>query len=71
MSDRIPPEHLAILAKEDQGPKTLGLIIAFTVLALTCVLLRLFARIRYTQVIGWEDYLIGLSMVLSQRDIPW
>jgi hypothetical protein len=59
----IPPEQLAALAKEDQGPKVLGIVISFTVLALICVSLRFFARIKFTKLVGWEDYFIALSMV--------
>ncbi|KAH7389284.1 hypothetical protein DE146DRAFT_724657 [Phaeosphaeria sp. MPI-PUGE-AT-0046c] len=62
--DKIPPEVLAILAKEDQGPKVVGLVVAFTVLAFICVLLRFFARIKFT-IVGLEDYFIALSMLFS------
>jgi hypothetical protein len=64
MVEQIPPEVLAILAQQDQGPKAIGLVVAFTVLALICVVLRFFTRIRFTQLLGWEDYYIALSMVL-------
>jgi hypothetical protein len=64
MFDDIPPEQLAILAKEDQGPKVVAIVITFTVFALMCVFLRFFARIKFTQLVGWEDYFIALSMVL-------
>jgi hypothetical protein len=65
MFDQIPPAQLAALAKEDQGPKVLGIVISFTVLALICVALRFFARIKFTRLVGWEDYFIALSMVLA------
>jgi hypothetical protein len=61
--ERIPPEQLAILARDNQGPKVVGIVVAFTVLALVCVFLRFFARIRFTRLVGWEDYFIVLSMV--------
>jgi hypothetical protein len=64
MFDQIPPEQLAILLRENQGPKVIGIVITFTVLALLCVFLRFFARIKFTQLVGWEDYFIALSMVL-------
>jgi hypothetical protein len=60
---QIPPEQLAILAKENLGPKVLGLVIFFTLLALICVFLRFFARLKFTQLLGWEDYFIACSMV--------
>lgn len=60
--DKIPPEVLAVLAKEDQGPKVVGIVVAFTVLAFLCVVLRFFTRIKYTM-LGLEDYFIALSMV--------
>jgi hypothetical protein len=63
--DEIPPEQLAILAEEDQGPKIIAIVAAFTALALSCVLLRFFTRIKYTKHVGWEDYCIAVSMVCS------
>lgn len=60
--NKIPPAVLAVLAKEDQGPKVVGIVVAFTVLAFICVLLRFFARIKFT-LLGLEDYFIALSMV--------
>jgi hypothetical protein len=60
---QIPPDQLAILAKEDQGPKILGIVISFTLLALICVFLRFFARLKFTRLLGWEDYFIAISMV--------
>ncbi|CAO2648301.1 Nn.00g075680.m01.CDS01 [Neocucurbitaria sp. VM-36] len=62
--DQIPPEQLAILAKEDQGPLTQSIIIAFTIIAFICVCLRLFTRLIY-QAIGWEDRAIVISMITS------
>jgi uncharacterized membrane protein len=59
----IPPAQLAILVKENQGPKVVGIVIAFTVLASVCVLLRFFARVRFTKQVGWEDWFIAISMV--------
>lgn len=60
--DKISPEQLAILAKEDQGPLTKSIVIAFTIIAFVCVSLRLGTRLKY-QAIGWEDYTIVVSMV--------
>lgn len=60
---QIPPEVLAVLAKDDQGPKAFALVVSFTALALVCVLLRFFARIRFVRLVGWEDYFIAISMV--------
>jgi hypothetical protein len=67
MFDQIPPEQLAILAREDQGPRVIGLVVTFTVLAFICVLLRFFARIKFTRLLGWEDFFIALSMVLLKQ----
>jgi len=61
--DQIPPEQLAILAKESQGPKIVGVVVAFTTFAAICVALRFFSRIRLTRSVGWEDYCIAVSMV--------
>lgn len=60
--DNIPPEQLAILAKEDQGPLMKSIVIAFTIIALVSVLLRLGTRFKY-QAVGWEDHTIVVSMV--------
>jgi hypothetical protein len=60
--DQIPPEQLAALAKEDLGPLTKNIVIAFTVVAFTSVCLRIFTRLRY-QATGWEDYTIVVAMV--------
>ena len=64
MFEQIPPEQLAILVKENQGPKVIGIVITFTVFAFICVVLRFFARIKFTKLVGWEDYFIAISMVL-------
>jgi hypothetical protein len=66
MLDQIPPEQLAILAGEDQGPKVIGIVITFTVFASICVLLRFFTRIKFMRLLGWEDSFIALSMVLFE-----
>jgi nitrate reductase gamma subunit len=63
MFPAISPSELALLAKQDQGPKVVALVILFTVIALICVLLRFVARIRFTRLTGWEDYFIAISMV--------
>jgi hypothetical protein len=60
---QLPPQVLAALARDDLGPKTLGLVYSFTVLALICVALRFFSRIKFTKMVGWEDYFIGISAV--------
>lgn len=61
--DEIPPAQLAILAKEDQGPKVIGLVVAFTAFAFICVILRFFTSIKLRRSLGLEDYFIGISMV--------
>jgi hypothetical protein len=67
---QLPPEQLAILAKEDLGPQVLGIVITFTLFALICVFLRFYARLKFTQLVGWEDYFIACSMVrMSLRPI--
>lgn len=60
---KIPPEQLALLATEDQGPKVLAIVITFTCLAFVCVILRFFTRLNFTKIVGWEDYFIAASMV--------
>lgn len=73
--NNIPPSVLADLAREDQGPKTIGLVATFLALAFIAVCLRFVARIRLGIPIGWEDYFILVSMVSlhdtarSSRDI--
>lgn len=53
--DNLTPEQLAVLAKDDQGPLTNSIIIAFTTLAFIAVVLRIFTRLRYVGVqLGWE-----------------
>jgi hypothetical protein len=60
---QLPPQVLAALARDDLGPKTLGLVYSFTFLALICVALRFFSRIKFTKMLGLEDYFIGISAV--------
>ncbi|KAL7772455.1 hypothetical protein CFE70_002414 [Pyrenophora teres f. teres 0-1] len=62
---QISPEVLAVLAKDDRGPKTIGLVLGFTTLALVCVSLRFFARIKFVRQVGSEDYLMAMAMVFS------
>lgn len=53
--DNLTPEQLAVLAKDDQGPLTKSIVIAFTTLAFVAVVLRIFTRLRYVGVqLGWE-----------------
>jgi hypothetical protein len=61
--DSIPPSVLAHLAREDRGPKTIGLVVTFTALAFIAVCLRFFARVRLAINIGWEDHVMVVSMV--------
>jgi hypothetical protein len=66
--DRFSPEQLEMLRREDHGPKIIALVISFTVLSFTFVVLRFFTRIRLTHLIGTEDYLVALSMVCFKHD---
>jgi hypothetical protein len=59
----IPPQTVAMLAAEDQGPKTIGLVVTFTALAFLVVCLRFYARVRFAIQIGWEDYFSAISIV--------
>jgi hypothetical protein len=53
--DQLTAEQLAVLAKEDQGPLTRSIVIAFTTLAFVAVSLRIFTRLRYVGTrLGWE-----------------
>jgi hypothetical protein len=61
--DSITPSALAYLAREDQGPRTIGLVATFTALGFIAVCLRIFTRLRFAIHIGWEDYFIVMSMV--------
>jgi hypothetical protein len=61
--DSISPSTLAYLAREDQGPRTIGLVVTFTVLGFVTVCLRFYARFRFAIHIGWEDHFIVVSMV--------
>ncbi|USP80486.1 uncharacterized protein yc1106_07760 [Curvularia clavata] len=64
--DNLTPEQLAVLAKEDQGPLTKSIVIAFTTLAVVAVVLRVFTRLRYVGVrLGWEDYTIIVSLMMT------
>ncbi|KAI4948319.1 hypothetical protein J4E91_005740 [Alternaria rosae] len=64
--DPLTPEQLAALAKDDRGPLTKSIVVAFTCIAVICVGLRLFTRLRYLgRALGWEDYTIVVSMALS------
>jgi hypothetical protein len=64
--DQIPPEQLAKLAGEDLGPLTKNIVIAFTVIALVSVSLRIYTRFRY-KAIGWEDYSIIIATVCQSH----
>ncbi|KAF2855331.1 hypothetical protein T440DRAFT_464603 [Plenodomus tracheiphilus IPT5] len=64
--EALSPEQTAALAKENLGPMTKAIVIAFTTLAFVCVCLRMFTQIKFlARAIGWEDYTILISMVLS------
>lgn len=53
--DQLTADQLAALAREDKGPLTKSIVIAFTVLSYMAVSLRLFARMRYIGLqLGWE-----------------
>ncbi|PVH99345.1 hypothetical protein DM02DRAFT_711795 [Periconia macrospinosa] len=61
----MPSAQLEIDSKENLGPRVVGTIVAFTVLALISVLLRTFARIRFTRLVGWDDFFIALAMFFT------
>lgn len=61
---QIPPEVVAALAKENRSPLIIGIVSAFTGLALVCVLLRFYSRVKLVGIVGLEDYFIVLSMVI-------
>ncbi|KAH9874865.1 hypothetical protein J1614_004352 [Plenodomus biglobosus] len=64
--EALSSEQIAILEKEDLGPKTKAIVYSFTVVAFTCVCLRVFTRVKYVgRTIGWEDYTIIFSMLCS------
>ncbi|XP_014551562.1 hypothetical protein COCVIDRAFT_30927 [Bipolaris victoriae FI3] len=53
--DQLTADQLAALAREDRGPLTKSIVIAFTVLSYVAVSLRLFTRLRYIGLqLGWE-----------------
>jgi hypothetical protein len=58
----IPPEQLARLAGENQGPLTRNIIVVFTIISFTATCLRVYTRLRY-KAVGWEDYSIIVAMV--------
>jgi hypothetical protein len=60
-----PPEVLAAMAKENQSPKVIALIGVFTGISFVCVVLRFFTRIKFIEMVGIEDYFIGISVVCS------
>jgi hypothetical protein len=66
--DGLTPQKREILAKDSQGPLVISIVIAFTVLSLVCVVLRFFTRIRFTRLVGTEDYMTALSMVCTRQD---
>jgi len=61
--EEIPPEQLAALRREDNGPLTNAVVIAFTVFAFITVALRIFTRACLLRNVGLEDYFIALAMV--------
>lgn len=65
-TEQIPPEQLAKLAGEDLGPLTKNIVIAFTVIALVSVSLRIYTRFRY-KAVGWEDYSIIIATVCQSH----
>lgn len=62
-SPQIPPEVLEALKKDDKGPTVIGVNVAFAGLALVCVTLRSYARLRIVRHFGLEDWFMVLSMV--------
>ncbi|KAJ6277442.1 hypothetical protein J3E71DRAFT_356432 [Bipolaris maydis] len=53
--DQLTADQLAALARDDKGPLTKSIVIAFTVLSYVAVSLRLFTRMRYIGLqLGWE-----------------
>lgn len=59
---QLPPDVLARLMSEDEGPLTIRIVVAFTVIAFVAVALRIFTRFKY-QAIGPEDHTIVLAVV--------
>ncbi|KAI9675737.1 MAG: hypothetical protein M1817_001104 [Caeruleum heppii] len=50
---------------ENQGPRILAVCVTTTVLAFVIVCLRLFTRIKVVRSVGWDDYVILLTMAVS------
>ncbi|KAH7073599.1 hypothetical protein BKA63DRAFT_37167 [Paraphoma chrysanthemicola] len=63
-TDNLSPEQLAALTNDSQSQLLINIVIAFTVLALVSVVLRMFTRLRY-QAVGWEDYTIVIATVFT------
>ncbi|KAI8623563.1 hypothetical protein F5Y19DRAFT_492524 [Xylariaceae sp. FL1651] len=51
--------------RESQGPALLAVSVTTTVIALSTCILRYCVRSRINQTIGWEDYFVGLAMLLG------
>ena len=62
-SFQVPPERIAKLARENQSPKVIALVSAFTAIGFVSVVLRFFTRVKFVGFLGLEDYFIALSMV--------
>ncbi|KAF2735190.1 hypothetical protein EJ04DRAFT_491971 [Polyplosphaeria fusca] len=62
---QLPPEVLAALAKENQSPKVIALIATFTGISFFFVVLRFFTRIKFIEMVGIEDYFIGISVLFA------
>lgn len=58
-------EDTARLAKQDKGPETVAIISSFMALAIICVGLRTFTRLKITKMFGIEDAFIVLPVVMQ------
>ena len=58
--------------RENYGPTILGVAIATTIVAVLCVLLRLYIRIRIIRGFWWDDGIIVVALVrkLARSDLP-
>ncbi|KAF1961286.1 hypothetical protein CC80DRAFT_464073 [Byssothecium circinans] len=60
--DKLSPEEIEVLAAKS---KVIGVAVAFPTFALIAIVLRFFTRVRFTRGLGYEDYLIAVSMCFS------
>lgn len=63
MSFQAPP--FPQVSRDTRSPQLIGWTLTVTILALACVVVRMYTRLKVSRSVGWDDYTVLAAMVCS------